>query len=469
LELLFGKTHNANQTASIKRLSGPPTPQMNENDLEPLIEILRLPQNTEKFHTLFGVAGTISRKEAQEMFGGPLLHRLIQGRLLGEENNAIFSYFHGQWFKGLFFLSDYSIEKGMPIDLVLPVGPSGKYLEAITIRRPVDSALDVGCGCGLQTLFLAHHARLVTATDINPRCLALTRLNAKLNNIHNIELLEGSYFEPVHGRTFDLIVANTPYVITPQSTYTYRDTNDPGDRNVLNMIQTLPSYLNDGGFAQMLATWLHKKNQLYNEPIADIAHTLPSDMLLQYEGSDTPSQYTADWIYEDLRKNLLLFLWSQLTWRWWYWRMGMERFAFGSITMRRNASASHWFHSMQVKKIAGKSAGSHIAALFCARDFLLKKPGVDDLMNSRLVTSNLAIKKDKKGEVQRISLENGFVFSSSIQPMMGQIIKHLNGVNTLREAVQNAALDGYDAPLTTDEILSSIKNLLSIGYLHPTQ
>jgi SAM-dependent methyltransferase len=469
LELLFGKTHNANRTTSTRRLSGPPTPQINENDLEPLIKVLHLSQNTENFSTLFGMAGVISRKDANEIFGEPLLHRLIQGRLLGEENNAIFSYFHGQWFKGLFFFSDYSIEKGVLLDLVLPVGPSGKYLEAITIRKPVDRALDVGCGCGLQTLFLAHHARLVTATDINPRCLALTALNAQLNNIHNIELLLGSYFEPVHGRTFDLIVANTPYVITPKSTYTYRDTNDPGDRNVLNMIQTLPSYLNNGGFAQMLATWLHKKNQHYGEPVAEIARKLPADVLLQYEGSDTPSQYTSDWIYADLRKNLLLLLWSHLAWRWWYWRMGMERFAFGSITIRKKTSASHWFHSIRVKKIAGKDTGSHITALFCAQDFLLNKPRTDDLMNTRLVTSNLAIKENKKGEVRRVNLKNGFVFSSPIQPMMGQIIKHLNGVNTLRDAVQNATLDGYDAPLTTDEILSSVKNLLSIGYLYPAE
>ena len=180
------------------------------------------------------------------------------------------------------------MKKGIPADLVLPVGPSGKYLEAITIRQPVDTVLDVGCGCGIQTLSLTRHARLVTATDINPRCLVLTHLNARLNNIHNIELLEGSYFEPVQGRKFDLIVANTPYVITPQKTYTYRDAKDPGDSNVLNMIRTLPEYLNEGGFAHVLATWLHKTDQSHIEPIANIADTILQICYWSMKGQTNP-------------------------------------------------------------------------------------------------------------------------------------------------------------------------------------
>ena len=47
--------------------------------------------------------------------------------------------------------------------------------------HPVERALDVGTGCGIQTFHLLAHARHVTATDISGRALAFTRFNLLLN------------------------------------------------------------------------------------------------------------------------------------------------------------------------------------------------------------------------------------------------------------------------------------------------
>jgi len=80
----------------------------------------------------------------------------------------------------------------------------------------VGTALDLGCGCGIQALYLATHAGRVVATDLSSRACALTQFNAALNEAV-IDVREGSLFEPVEGETFDLIVTNPPFVITPDS------------------------------------------------------------------------------------------------------------------------------------------------------------------------------------------------------------------------------------------------------------
>jgi release factor glutamine methyltransferase len=74
--------------------------------------------------------------------------------------------------------------------------------------------LDLGTGCGAIALAIAKErpACEVTATDCSDDALAVARENARQRAIPNIHFFAGSWFEPVAGRTFDLIVSNPPYV-----------------------------------------------------------------------------------------------------------------------------------------------------------------------------------------------------------------------------------------------------------------
>lgn len=73
---------------------------------------------------------------------------------------------------------------------------------------------DLGTGSGAIALALASERPgwQVVATDASEEALAIARLNAQELNLRQVRFLRGSWFEPLAGRTFDLVVSNPPYV-----------------------------------------------------------------------------------------------------------------------------------------------------------------------------------------------------------------------------------------------------------------
>ncbi len=167
----------------------------------------------------------------------------------------------------LYLFSDFgTLVTDGPLDggFVLGIGGAGRTLADITPRHRVDRALDLGTGCGIQALLLARHAGHVVATDVSARALDITRLNAGLEGVAlgpagegHLELRPGSMFEPVP-ETFDLVVANPPFVITPQGhteTLEYRDGGAAGDGIVRTLLEGTRAHLSPDGEAVYLGNW----------------------------------------------------------------------------------------------------------------------------------------------------------------------------------------------------------------------
>ncbi|MGF2949521.1 class I SAM-dependent methyltransferase [Microbacterium alcoholitolerans] len=156
-------------------------------------------------------------------------------------------------------LDEVALGTSLPADHVLGVGGASRTLAELVIPTPVERALDLGTGCGIQALLIARHAGTVIATDISERALAYAELNAQLNGVHNIVFRLGSLFEPVAGEVFDLIVSNPPFVITPRVNgvpeYEYRDGGLVGDALVEQFLSGVPAHLAPGGIAQLLGNW----------------------------------------------------------------------------------------------------------------------------------------------------------------------------------------------------------------------
>src|SRR5204863_7324383 len=123
----------------------------------------------------------------------------------------------------LLIASDHAATAEGHADHVPGVHRPSVALAHLTVRGEGERALDVGTGNGIQAILLAAHAEHVVATDVNPRALALASLNAALHGVSNVETRCGSFFEPVAGERFDLVVSNPPYVVSPDSAFLFRD------------------------------------------------------------------------------------------------------------------------------------------------------------------------------------------------------------------------------------------------------
>jgi methylase of polypeptide subunit release factors len=153
-------------------------------------------------------------------------------------------------------------------DFVLGVSSASSTLAQLTVRRPVRRALDLGTGCGVQSLHLARHARQIVATDLNPRALTLARLTADLNGIE-VDLRLGDLYAPVAGERFDLVVTNPPYVLSPPTgeRLTYREGTRTSDGLVEAVVRQGAEHLADGGVLQVLANWAHVRGQDWSERV----------------------------------------------------------------------------------------------------------------------------------------------------------------------------------------------------------
>ncbi|MEU1905647.1 HemK2/MTQ2 family protein methyltransferase [Streptomyces hygroscopicus] len=77
------------------------------------------------------------------------------------------------------------------------------------------AVLDVGTGSGALAVAAARHgAAEVTAVDVSPLAVGTAWLHARLRGVR-VRVLRGDLLAPVADRSFDLILANPPYVPAP--------------------------------------------------------------------------------------------------------------------------------------------------------------------------------------------------------------------------------------------------------------
>lgn len=357
-------------------------------------------------------------------------------------------------------------------DHVLGIGGASVTLAQSTVRPQVVTALDLGTGCGVQALHLSQHAGAVTGTDLSPRALRMAATTAALNGL-SWELLLGDLAAPVSGRRFDLVVSNPPFVVGPgRTTHTYRDSGRPGDGVSAEVVAAAPKLLNDGGWMQLLANWVHVEGEEWDERVAGwIAGTGCDGWVLQRELAD-PAQYVALWLRDSGELAGAAAAARTAEWLAWFAEQRIEAVGFGLITLRASGAESPVIHVEEARQALDQPIGPHVEAWFSRQDWLRGA----DLVQARLVTApELRLQQSaSRGEdgwdvgAQIFALDGGMRWAQEVDPLTVALVGGCDGTVRLGDqlAVLAAAHDASPEALAA-AALPLVTHLVERGFLLP--
>jgi methylase of polypeptide subunit release factors len=369
---------------------------------------------------------------------------------------------------------DYPGDDERP-DFVAAYTPTSQILAALTPRRRVEQALDVGTGSGVQALFAARHTGRVVATDVNPRALAYTELNATLSGLRNVECRPGSLFEPVEDEAFDLVTCNAPYVVSPENRLVYRDAGLPVDEVSKRVIRNAAARLADGGFAALLVSWVAHDA---DDPDARLLQWLDGigcdAWVLPVWGADALGH--AEIWNEHLADDAERFREIVDTWTAYLARYRVNWVSEGAVVLHRRVGRRH---SVRVDEIEEdvEGASEQIGRAFTSRARLAELSGPRALLGERLAVvmplrleQTIEPRRGRNAVVEaRLSLVDGTESSVDGPQLALELIASLDGSASLGEVVDARAaalrLPGADVARLRNQAVRLSRELLELGAL----
>ena len=350
-------------------------------------------------------------------------------------------------------------------DQVLGAGAASLTLAAATPRTVVGTALDLGCGQGLQALLAEDHTRAVVATDRNPRAVSLTRLAAALNGVV-LDAREGDLLEPVAGELFDLVVSNPPFVISPGRRYTYRDAGLDGDEVSRRLVAEIPSVLAPGGHAVLLVNWLHLEGEDGDARVRSWFDATGCDgWVVQRELAD-PQEYVTAWL-RDTDEQAFDALFDE----WVDALSGVEAVAFGVVALhRRTDGLAPSMKLDHVDQPVAAGWGEEVTAHFARRALLEGGDQLDARLRLRPdVRLHQVATPSPDGwyaDTQLLQQEAGLRWSGGVDDHGASLLAACDGSQRLGDlvALLAAALDEPVGELS-EQVLPVVRRLVEQGFL----
>jgi SAM-dependent methyltransferase len=401
----------------------------------------------------------IGRDEATDALGADGLDALLTTGLARAHGDRIVMRGRIVPAEGLLMSFDgFAVGNDDPHGYVASYTPTASWLAALTPRRQFGRALDIGTGSGAQALLAARHSDHVIATDLNPRAVAFTALNAALNGIENLEVRLGSLFEPVAGETFDLITCNAPYVVSPEDRWQYRDAAGfEADQLSQTVVTQVPVHLNEGGFGCMLVSWLAESS---DDPDVRIDGWLQDNgcdaWVLGLSGAD-PLDHAAGW-NEHLSVDPDTYGAALDQWTAYFDELGVGWITEGAVLLHKRPGEVHMIRTDPVDEDELEYAGDQVERVFAALELV---SGIDDpveLLGKRLsLVDDARIQQSAGEEGALVVLEEGTWHEVEIDEETVDVLLELDGRATLAEAIDRARVPRRRSTL------ADIQELLELG------
>jgi SAM-dependent methyltransferase len=197
---------------------------------------------------------------------------LVAAGLLDYRDDGVICALRARVVQGLVIFSDPDLPEMCRPELYLDPLWEAPLLARLLTPGQVASGFDMGCGSGLLSLLLAERCDLVEGVDVNPRAVAIARVNAALNGIRNVRFYESDLFSSAGQRRFDRIVFNSP---TFHEQGEFHSLLQSGESILKRFFEQLPGHLTAAGVCQI------------NLAANDYPHSSFSQRLRQWLADDT--------------------------------------------------------------------------------------------------------------------------------------------------------------------------------------
>jgi methylase of polypeptide subunit release factors len=380
-------------------------------------------------------------------------------------------------FQGLVLAYDFPRRGrgGLRRDHVMGVSPSSLILLGMTARRSNRSALDLGTGCGIQALFAARHSERVVAIDCNPRALATTRFNAGLNQIDNLAVRDGDMFRPVQGETFDLIVSNPPFIISPENRHLFLNSGMDGDEICRHIVANAGRFLNEDGLCLLNANWEVVDGEDWRARLAGWFHGTGCDGLVLSQHLLDLGEYAAGLIETgDGESEEFHRIFNE--WMDYYAARRITSIGQGVILMTRTTTRSNWFAVDDAPRHSTFPCGEDVARLIACRAFLHSVTDDNALLDACVrLAPNVRFEQvcqaiggawhHVSGQLRKMG---GLEYAGALDGPGALLLARCDGSRPLREQVQMLANDVNGAfAEVAPSALTIIRRLIEQGFLEP--
>jgi len=200
---------------------------------------------------LFLLRSYINKNSLIDIIGQDIYQLLTSINLLVEDKSLVFSNVDLFQSGGMYFATDHRYmicnDDKISEDPVMYIGMDSHGLVQAAPRNSCQNLLDLCCGSGIQGIVASRYAKSILGVDLNPRAIRFSRFNAQLNGLTNYKVVLGNLYDVIGDEKFDVILANPPFVPSPQNNLGFRDGGKNGEEVLKNIISNSPRFLNKNG------------------------------------------------------------------------------------------------------------------------------------------------------------------------------------------------------------------------------
>jgi methylase of polypeptide subunit release factors len=385
-----------------------------------------------------------------EVLGRRALQALVERGLAAPTGRGVRGLVQVTPWRDLHVLTDRPPLGAATDDHVLEISRPTRALADLAVPPDGGRLLDLGTGSGALALAAAGRASEVVGTDVSARALRMAGWNAELNGVSTAQWRAGSFYEPVAGERFDRILANPPFVVSPETRLVYRDGGGGRDEVSRTVVAGAADHLARGGIAQVMANWVRDPDEHWLAPLLGwLGSAEGCDVLVLHHATVDALDYAAAW-NEHLRlRDPPAYAATMARWCDHYAAEGIRAIANGLVVLRRRAEGTPWRRAAEMVSDPGPRAGAQIGRMLEAPDLLASR-GDAALLGSPLRAAE---------GVER----------TTTRPLTGagheQVLVELRGGAGVRCAIPPevvGVLDGLDGRTTASRLLAGLDGRLGV-------